>query len=57
MTKAWQGILIAPSLALYLVFRYLERHIDFTSLTPSLLEIRRSFSFTFTINIFEYSKT
>ncbi|MHA1994473.1 MAG: ArnT family glycosyltransferase [Candidatus Hodarchaeales archaeon] len=44
MTKAWQGILIAPSIALYLVFRYTERHVNFSHLKPALQEIRESFS-------------
>ncbi len=47
MTKAWQGILIGPSLALYLIFRYMERHVDFTKLKPTLHAIQNSFSLTF----------
>ncbi len=36
MTKAWQGILIAPSIAIYLVFRFAERHIEVTEIKKSL---------------------
>ncbi|PWI48612.1 hypothetical protein CEE45_06095 [Candidatus Heimdallarchaeota archaeon B3_Heim] len=50
MTKAWQGVLIAPSIAIYLVFRYLERHVDFSQLKIALYEIRESFSLSFSDN-------
>jgi 4-amino-4-deoxy-L-arabinose transferase-like glycosyltransferase len=46
LTKAWQGILIAPSLGIYLVFRYLERHIAFSTLKEEWLAIIKSFSFS-----------
>jgi len=46
MTKAWQGILIAPSIAIYLIFRYAERHIEFTEVKKSLNSISNSISST-----------
>ena len=32
LTKAWQGVLTFPAIALYLLFRYLERHINLDDL-------------------------
>ena len=46
MTKAWQGILIAPSIAIYLVFRYAERHIEVTEIKKSLSSISNAISKT-----------
>jgi hypothetical protein len=48
MTKAWQGILIAPSIAIYLVFRYAERHIEIEAIKKSLNSISSKVSHTLT---------
>ncbi len=32
LTKAWQGILTFPAIAIYLVFRYIERHVNLDDL-------------------------
>jgi hypothetical protein len=50
MTKAWQGILIAPSIAIYLVFRYAERHIEVTEIKKSLNSISNEISKTLNDN-------
>lgn len=44
LTKAWQGILIFPSIAVYLVFRYIERHIQLDNLRTTWQEITTHFT-------------
>ena len=44
LTKAWQGVLTAPAIAIYLVFRYLERHIHLDDLRTIWQGITTSFS-------------
>ncbi|MFX0084107.1 MAG: ArnT family glycosyltransferase [Candidatus Hodarchaeota archaeon] len=43
LTKAWQGILTFPAIAIYLLFRYLERHIRKEDLKYVWNEIRFNF--------------
>lgn len=40
LTKAWQGILTFPAIGIYLVFRYIERHIELEDLRAIWEEIR-----------------
>ncbi|MFX0050566.1 MAG: ArnT family glycosyltransferase, partial [Candidatus Hermodarchaeota archaeon] len=44
LTKAWQGILIAPAVVIYLVFRYIERHIELKELKAVWGDIRLQFT-------------
>ncbi|MHA2226157.1 MAG: hypothetical protein ACXAC8_13180 [Candidatus Hodarchaeales archaeon] len=44
LTKAWQGVLTAPAIAIYLIFRYLERHIHLDDLRAIWRGITTSFS-------------
>ncbi|MHA2243987.1 MAG: ArnT family glycosyltransferase [Candidatus Hodarchaeales archaeon] len=44
LTKAWQGILTFPAIALYLLFRYLERHINFDDLRNIWQEVSARFT-------------
>ncbi|WP_455462880.1 ArnT family glycosyltransferase [Candidatus Hodarchaeum mangrovi] len=40
LTKAWQGILIAPAIVIYLLIRYIERHVDLYDLRTLFQEIK-----------------
>ena len=42
LTKAWQGILTFPAIAIYLLFRYLERHVRLIDLKRVWKEIRQN---------------
>ncbi|UCE14337.1 MAG: glycosyltransferase family 39 protein [Candidatus Heimdallarchaeota archaeon] len=44
LTKAWQGILIFPSIAIYLVIRFIERHINLDDLQTIWQEITTRFT-------------
>ncbi len=44
LTKAWQGILTFPSIAIYLVFRYIERHVALENLHSVWTEIYSRFT-------------
>ncbi|MHA1215438.1 MAG: ArnT family glycosyltransferase [Candidatus Hodarchaeales archaeon] len=44
LTKAWQGVLTAPAIALYLLFRYLENHVDLSDLKIVMNEAKSSFT-------------
>jgi hypothetical protein len=44
LTKAWQGVLTFPGIAIYLLFRYLERHIRKEDLKSVWEEVRSNFT-------------
>ncbi|MFX1285693.1 MAG: ArnT family glycosyltransferase [Promethearchaeota archaeon] len=44
LTKAWQGILTYPAIVVYLLFRYLERHINVDDLRAIWQEISERFT-------------
>ncbi|MHA1968583.1 MAG: ArnT family glycosyltransferase [Candidatus Hodarchaeales archaeon] len=48
LTKAWQGVLTFPAIAIYLLFRYLERHIRKEDLKSVWEEIRSNFTLSHT---------
>ncbi|MHA1975112.1 MAG: ArnT family glycosyltransferase, partial [Candidatus Hodarchaeales archaeon] len=43
LTKAWQGVLTAPAIVIYLLFRYLEAHVDLSDLKKVMDEAKSSF--------------
>ncbi|MFX0204950.1 MAG: ArnT family glycosyltransferase [Candidatus Hodarchaeota archaeon] len=46
LTKAWQGVLTYPAIAIYLFFRYLERHIHLDDLRSIWKDISEQFTFS-----------
>lgn len=44
LTKAWQGVLTFPAIAIYLLFRYLERHVNLEDLRTIWQEITAQFT-------------
>ncbi|UCG03420.1 MAG: glycosyltransferase family 39 protein [Candidatus Heimdallarchaeota archaeon] len=46
LTKAWQGILTYPAIAVYLFFRYSERHINLDDLRAIWNDISQHFTFS-----------
>lgn len=46
LTKAWQGVLTYPAIAVYLFFRYLERHINLDDLRSIWQDISEQFTFS-----------
>jgi hypothetical protein len=46
LTKAWQGVLTYPAIAVYLFFRYLERHIHLDDLRIIWKDISEQFTFS-----------
>lgn len=44
LTKAWQGVLTYPAIAVYLLFRYLERHINLDDLRGIWQEVSARFT-------------
>ena len=46
LTKAWQGVLTYPAIAIYLFFRYLERHIHLDDLRSIWDDISEQFTFS-----------
>ncbi|MFX1535900.1 MAG: ArnT family glycosyltransferase, partial [Promethearchaeota archaeon] len=46
LTKAWQGVLTYPAIAVYLFFRYLERHVHLDDLRVIWKDISEQFTFS-----------
>ncbi|MFX1517234.1 MAG: ArnT family glycosyltransferase [Promethearchaeota archaeon] len=46
LTKAWQGVLTYPAIAVYLFFRYLERHVNLSDLRSIWQEISEQLTFS-----------
>ncbi len=46
LTKAWQGVLTYPAIAVYLFFRYVERHINLDDLRSIWQDIVGQFAFS-----------
>ncbi|MFW9903654.1 MAG: ArnT family glycosyltransferase [Candidatus Thorarchaeota archaeon] len=46
LTKAWQGVLTYPAIAIYLFFRYSERHIHLDDLRSIWKDISEQFTFS-----------
>ncbi|MFX0208383.1 MAG: ArnT family glycosyltransferase, partial [Candidatus Hodarchaeota archaeon] len=44
LTKAWQGVLTFPAIVVYLLFRYLERHVNLDDLRAICQEISERFT-------------